>query len=93
MNMKMQKKYVLSLIIIGVMFLFVLATGTGYGVWLATKNNNEKVSSTLNCFKVYFSNNGIIAREKDRFIDEISIMISKKIINYDSIYKEIIKSQ
>ncbi|ADG71122.1 transcriptional regulator [Brachyspira murdochii] len=43
--------------------------------------------------KKLFSNNGIIAREKDRFIDEISIMISKKIINYDSIYKEIIKDK
>ncbi len=75
--MKMQKKYVLSLIVIGVMFLFVLATGTGYGVWLATKNNNEKVSSTLNCFKVYFSNNGIIEMKNiDSIINEEGIETS-----------------
>ena len=43
--------------------------------------------------KKLFSNNGIIAREKDKFIDEISKMISVKIINYDSIFKEIKKDK
>lgn len=42
------------------MLLFVTAIGTGYGVWVSTKKNNEKSSTTLNCFKVYFSDNGII---------------------------------
>ena len=36
--------------------------------------------------KKLFSNNGIIAREKDNFINEISKMVSKVIINYDTIY-------
>lgn len=56
----MKKKYIISLIVIGIMFLFVAAIGTGYGVWISTKKNNEKSSTTLNCFKVYFSNSGII---------------------------------
>lgn len=56
----MKKKYKISLIIIGIMLLFVTAIGTGYGVWVSTKKNNEKSSTTLNCFKVYFSDNGII---------------------------------
>ena len=43
--------------------------------------------------KKLFSNNGIIAREKDKFINEISKMISVKIINYDSIFKEIKKDK
>ena len=43
--------------------------------------------------KKLFSNNGIIARKKDSFIDEISKMVSKKIINYNSIYAEIKKDK
>ncbi|WP_295156126.1 hypothetical protein [uncultured Brachyspira sp.] len=43
--------------------------------------------------KKLFSNNGIIARKRDNFIDEISKMVSKKIINYDSIFREIKKDK
>lgn len=56
----MKKKYILCLVVISIMFLFVLAAGTGYGVWLATNDSTEKVSTTLNCFKVYFSGSDII---------------------------------
>lgn len=52
----MKKKYILSLAVIGIMILFVLTVGTGYGVWVATHETNEKSATTLNCFKVYFSN-------------------------------------
>lgn len=51
----MRKKYILCLVVIGIMFLFVLFAGTGYGLWLATNETTTKVSTTLNCFKVYFS--------------------------------------
>ncbi len=43
--------------------------------------------------KTLFSNNGIIAKEKNRFIDEISKMVSEKIINYSSVYNEIKKDK
>lgn len=41
--------------------------------------------------KKLFSKNGIIAREKNNFIDAVSIMISEKIINYHTVLKEIKK--
>ena len=56
----MKKKYIFSLVFIGIMFLFVLTIGTGYGLWIATKDAPEKNATTLNCFKVYFSNSDII---------------------------------
>lgn len=40
-----------------------------------------------------FSNNGIIARNKDNFIDEVSKMVSEKIINYNSIFNEMKKDK
>lgn len=75
--MKMQKKYIFTLTIIGLMFLFVASVGTGYGLWLATHNNSEKTSTTLNCFKVYFSNSGIIEMKNiDSIINEEGIETS-----------------
>lgn len=56
----MKKKYIFSLAVIGIMFLFVLTIGTGYGVWVATKDTSEKSATTLNCFKVYFSSSDTI---------------------------------
>ena len=50
--MKMQKKYIFTLTIIGLMFLFVVSVVTGYGLWLATHNHIENTSTTLNCFQV-----------------------------------------
>lgn len=52
----MKKKYVLSLVVIGFMLLFVLSIGTGYGLWVSTKKDEQKSATTLDCFKVYFSN-------------------------------------
>ncbi|WP_300368963.1 hypothetical protein [Brachyspira sp.] len=43
--------------------------------------------------KKLFSNNGIIARKRENFIDEISKMVAEKIINYDSILNEIKKDK
>lgn len=56
----MKKKYKLTLVVIGIMLLFTLTISTGYGLWLSTNKNSEKSSTTLNCFKVYFSNKEII---------------------------------
>lgn len=52
----MKKKYVYSLVIVGILILGVLAIGTGYGLWLSTKESNGKNATTLQCFKIYFSN-------------------------------------
>lgn len=51
----MKKKYILTLSVIGLLLFITLSVGTGYGVWLATHDSTVKSSSTLDCFKVYFS--------------------------------------
>lgn len=56
----MKKKYVYSLVIVGILILGVLAIGTGYGLWLSTKDNSGKNATTLQCFKIYFSNEDTI---------------------------------
>jgi len=56
----MKKKYILTLSLIGFMLFIVLSISTGYGVWLATHANATKSSSTLDCFKVYFSSGDTI---------------------------------
>lgn len=59
--MKVKKKYIITLVFIGILFLGVSALATGYGVYLSTNDdsqNNE--ATTLNCFKVYFSNTDTI---------------------------------
>lgn len=52
----MRKKYIISLVAITIMFFIVLGIGTGYGVWIATKDTTSYNTTTLNCFKAYFSN-------------------------------------
>ena len=58
--MKMNKKYIIRLAIIGIMLLTVTGISTGYGVWVSTKNNDSKNSIVLNCFRVYFSNSDTV---------------------------------
>ena len=58
--MKMNKKYIIRLAIIGIMLLTVTGIGTGYGVWISTKNNDSKNSIVLNCFRVYFSSSDTV---------------------------------
>ena len=55
--MKLKKKYKIILIAITVVFSFVLAVSTGYGLWqsLGTEDKDPK-SITKNCFKIYYSN-------------------------------------
>ncbi|HAB67208.1 MAG TPA: hypothetical protein DCE23_07565 [Firmicutes bacterium] len=56
----MRKKYIISLVAITIMFLIVLGIGTGYGVWIATQDKSGFNTTTLNCFKAYFSNGDTI---------------------------------
>ena len=56
----MKKKYMFCLLVIGIMLILTLTIGTGYGVWVSTKNEDIKESITLNCFKIYYSGNDTI---------------------------------
>ncbi len=56
----MKKKYVYSLVIIGILILSLLIIGTGYGLWLSTKDTDSKNATTLQCFKIYFSTDDTI---------------------------------
>lgn len=57
----MKKKYIFTLILIGILFIGVSAIATGYGVYLSTTENTQDIgATTLNCFKVYFSNTDTI---------------------------------
>ena len=56
----MKKKYILSLIVIGILFALTLTIGTGYGLYLSTSVKNETNATTLDCFKAYFSHSDII---------------------------------
>ena len=53
----MKKRYKKALMIIFILFLGLLGISTGYGVWTSIKSDEGNVSSTtLNCFKIYYSN-------------------------------------
>ena len=85
----MKKKYILSLVVIGIMFLFVLMTGTGYGLWLATNDTTEKASTTLHCFKVYFSGSDTIEmRNIDSVINEEGIEVAPNTLTITNICQE-----
>ena len=56
----MKKKYILTLVVIGLLFTVALTISTGYGLYISTSENNDKDATTLNCFKVYFSNTDTI---------------------------------
>lgn len=58
--MKMKKKYVLTLVVIGIMLVMTLVIGTGYGLYLSINNKDTLSATTLDCFKVYYSNSDVI---------------------------------
>ena len=58
--MKMKKKYILSLVFIGILLFLTLTIGTGYGLYISTNQGEEKSATTLNCFKAYFSHGNSI---------------------------------
>ncbi len=53
----MKQKYKKTLIIIFILFIGLLGISTGYGLWKSIKGDDNEISSTtLNCFKIYYSN-------------------------------------
>lgn len=51
----MKKKYIYSMLFVGILLFSLLAMGTGYGVYVATKDKEILNSKTLECFKIYYS--------------------------------------
>ena len=56
----MKRKYIFSLVIVGVLLLSTLLIGTGYGLWRTKQKNDSKIATDIECFKVYFSKEGDI---------------------------------
>ena len=56
----MKKSYKVALIILGILLVTVLSLGTGYGVWISTKDNNSETTSVINCFKIYQANANLV---------------------------------
>lgn len=60
----MKKKYVFSLVIIAIMLIAILSLGTGYGLWLSSKNPDDSNVRDIDCFRIYYENNGILEVNK-----------------------------
>ena len=56
----MKKSYKVILIIIGLLLIVTLTMGTGYGVWLSTKDNSNRSTIIIKCFKIYQANPDMI---------------------------------
>lgn len=56
----MKKSYKITLIIIGLLLTVTLSMGTGYGVWLSTRDNSNQVTTTIHCFKIYQTDSDMI---------------------------------
>ena len=52
----MKNKYKISLFIIGLLLVGTITLGTTYSVWQANQEQSDFNTTTLECFKVYFSN-------------------------------------
>lgn len=51
----MKRKYIYSLAFIFILIMGLLTIGTGYGLYVAMHDKDSKSSTTLDCFKIYFS--------------------------------------
>lgn len=60
----MQKKYIITLAVILTLLVATLFVGTGYGVWLSEKTPIENNIRNVDCFKIYYDNDGIIEYSK-----------------------------
>ena len=60
----MKKKYIIFLSIIAFLLVLTLTVGTGYGVWLSNKEPEETDTKTIDCFKIYYANNGVLEMNK-----------------------------
>lgn len=58
----MKKKYIYSLIAIGVLLIITISLEIGYGIWLNVNNQKTKDSTLLDCFKIYYSASPSIKR-------------------------------
>jgi hypothetical protein len=56
----MRKKYILALVLIGLLFAATLTVGTGYGLYLSTSGSKKTNAATIDCFEVYYSNSDTI---------------------------------
>ncbi len=56
----MKKKYIFTLVIIGIMLGFALTIGASYGIWVSTRDKDVKTAQTMDCFKVYYSDSDTI---------------------------------
>lgn len=56
----MKKKYILALVVIGILFTLTLTIGTGYGLYISTSVKDDENATTLDCFKAYFSHSDTI---------------------------------
>lgn len=56
----MKKKYIFTLVVIGIMIVLTMIVGTGYGVYLSTRDKDEINATTLDCFKIYYSDSDTI---------------------------------
>ena len=56
----MKKKYKFSLTVVGIFIVSLLILGVGHGVHSALSDKYKKDSTTLACFKVYYSKESII---------------------------------
>ncbi|MGN1338167.1 MAG: hypothetical protein ACI4WW_06810 [Candidatus Coprovivens sp.] len=64
----MKKKYVYTLIFIGILLASLFVMGTGYGLYEATKEKSQLNATTLECFKIYFSDSDTINKSGIRAI-------------------------
>ena len=48
----MRKKYTITLSIIALLLVATLSVGTGYGVWLSSKQAEETNTKNIECFKI-----------------------------------------
>ena len=60
----MRKKFKILLSLIALLLVATLFVGTGYGVWLSSKQTEETNTVRIDCFKIYYENNGIIEMSK-----------------------------
>lgn len=60
----MKKKYIIMLSIIILFLVATLTVGTGYGVWLTSRQVEENNTKNIECFKIYYDNDGIIEISK-----------------------------
>ncbi len=60
----MRKKFKILLSLLALLLVATLSVGTGYGVWLSSKQTEDTNTMRIDCFKIYYENDGIIEMSK-----------------------------